>query len=70
MTRSAAADVYSATFMGLFKPLPDSQCRMDPGIRAAFEFLDADTAAAFDPLLHPASRHDVRTKHLELPLSL
>jgi glutathione S-transferase len=65
----SAADVYSATFMGLFRPLPDTQCRMDPGIRAAFEYLDADTAAALDPLLIQ-HRDMMYAKHLELPLSL
>jgi glutathione S-transferase len=65
----SAADVYSATFMGLFKPLPEAQCRMDPAIRAAFEFLDADTAAALDPLLIQ-HRDMMYAKHLELPLSL
>lgn len=65
----SAVDVYSATFMGLFKPLPESQCRMDPAIRAAFEFLDADTAAALDPLLLQ-HRDMMYAKHLELPLSL
>jgi glutathione S-transferase len=64
-----AVDVYSATFLGLFKPLPDPQCRMDPGIRAAFEHLDADTAAALDPLLIQ-HRDMMYAKHLQLPLSL
>ena len=65
----SAADVYSATFMGLFRPLPESQCRMDPRIRAAFEYLDAETAAALDPLLiqHRDMMYD---RHLELSLSL
>jgi glutathione S-transferase len=65
----SAADVYSAAFMGFFKPLPEAQCRMDPGIRAAFELLDADTAAALDPLLIE-HRDMMYARHLELPLSL
>jgi len=65
----SALDVYSAAFMGFFKPLPDSQCRMDPGIRAAFELLDDDTAAALDPLLIE-HRDMMYARHLELPLSL
>ena len=65
----SVADVYSAAFMGFFKPLPDSQCRMDPGIRAAFEMLDDDTAAALDPLLIE-HRDMMYARHLELPLSL
>jgi glutathione S-transferase len=31
----SALDVYSATFMAMFKPLPQSQCAMDPNARAA-----------------------------------
>ncbi len=65
----SAADVYSATFMGMFKPLPEDQCRMDPGIRAGFETLDAETAAALDPLLI-LHRDMMYARHLELPLSL
>jgi glutathione S-transferase len=65
----SAADVYSAAFMGLFKPLPEEHCRMHPAIRAAFELLDADTAAALDPVLLE-HRDMMYAKHLELPLSL
>ena len=46
-----AADVYSAAFMAMFRPLPHDQCPMDPTTRAAFETLDARTTAALDPLL-------------------
>ncbi|HEX6637384.1 MAG TPA: hypothetical protein VF033_06990 [Steroidobacteraceae bacterium] len=65
----SATDVYSATFMALFKPLPDSQCRMHPAIRPAFEMLDAETAAALDPLLIE-HRDMMYSRHLELPLAL
>jgi len=65
----SAADVYSATFTGMFRPLPEAQCRMDPGIRRAFELLDAGTAAALDPLLI-RHRDMMYAEHLELPLSL
>lgn len=65
----SAADVYSATCMALFKPLPEAQCRMDPAIRAALEHLDADTAAALDPILLE-HRDMMYARHLELPLSL
>ncbi|HUQ11687.1 MAG TPA: hypothetical protein VM146_15335 [Steroidobacteraceae bacterium] len=65
----SAADVYSATFTGMFKPLPEEQCRMHPAIRAAFELLDADTAAALDPVLIE-HRDMMYARHLELPLSL
>jgi glutathione S-transferase len=65
----SAADVYSATFMALFKPLPEQVCRMDPATRAAFEWLDPETAAALDPVLL-AHRDMMYSRHLELPLSL
>ena len=64
-----AVDVYSATCMALFKPLPANVCAMDPGNRAAFETLDAQTAAALDPALI-AHRDMMYARHLELPLSL
>ena len=64
-----AADVYSATFVALFKPLPHDVCAMDAGTRAAFETLDAQTAAALDPILFE-HRDLMYAKHLELPLSL
>jgi len=64
-----ALDVYSATFMALFGPLPEEHCAMNPLSRSAFETLDAATAAALDPILfeHRAMMYE---KHLELPLSL
>ncbi|HEV2287012.1 MAG TPA: hypothetical protein VGR80_13280 [Steroidobacteraceae bacterium] len=64
-----ALDVYSATFMALFRPLPHAQCPMDPGTRAAFETRDAQTEAALDPLLLE-HRDMMYAEHLELPLSL
>jgi glutathione S-transferase len=65
----SAVDVYSAAFMALFSPLPEEQCVMNPGTRAAFEWLDAPTAAALDPILL-AHRDMMYARHLELPLSL
>jgi glutathione S-transferase len=65
----SAVDVYSATFMGLFKPLPESECRMHPRVRAAFELLDPETAAAIDPILIE-HRERMYARHLELPLCL
>jgi glutathione S-transferase len=65
----SAVDIYSATFMGLFKPLPPGQCDMHPGIRPAFEWLDAPTANALDPILLE-HRDLMYSRHLELPLSL
>jgi glutathione S-transferase len=64
-----AVDIYSATFMALFAPLPEAQCRMDPGLRQALEYTDADTAAALDPSLLE-HRDRMYARHLELPLCL
>lgn len=65
----SAADVYSATFMALFQPLPESQCAMDSGTRASLEWLDDETGAALDPILL-AHRDMMYARHLESPLSL
>ena len=65
----SAVDIYSATFMALFKPLPEAQCAMNPGARRAFEWLDAPTAAALDPILLE-HRDRVYARYLELPLAL
>ena len=64
-----AVDVYGATFMALFRPLPPEQCEMSPGLRAAFETRDAETEAALDPVLLE-HRDMLYAEHLELPLSL
>jgi glutathione S-transferase len=65
----SAVDIYSATFMALFKPLPAEHCDMNAGLRAAFEWLDPDTAAALDPILIE-HRDLMYARHLQLPLSL
>jgi glutathione S-transferase len=67
--RLTAVDIYSATFMALFRPLPPEQCAMAADSRAAFETLDPHTAAALDPTLLQ-HRDMIYAKHLELPLSL
>jgi hypothetical protein len=64
-----AVDVYSATFMGLFAPLPDAQCATHPGARGAMEWLDEETRAALDPILLD-HRERMYAHHLETPLSL
>jgi glutathione S-transferase len=64
-----ALDVYSATFMALFRPLPHEQCAMPASIRAAFETRDAHTEAALDPILF-RHRDMMYAQYLELPLSL
>jgi len=65
----SAVDVYSATFMAFFNPLPEEVCKMHPASRAAFESLDADTQAALGSGLLE-HRDMMYAKHLELPLSL
>jgi len=65
----SAVDVYSAAFMGLFKPLPDALCAMSPTLRAALEWLDEPTRAALDPLLLE-HRDMMYARHLETPLAL
>lgn len=64
-----AADVYSATCMAMFRPLPAGQCDMDAGTRAAFEMQDAQTEEALDPILLE-HRDLMYAQHLELPLAL
>lgn len=64
-----AADVYSATFMALFRPLPHEQCAMSASTRAAFETRDSQTEAALDPILLE-HRDRMYAEHLELPLAL
>ena len=66
---TTAADVYSATMMGLFRPLPPAQCAMDEERRGAFARPDPETDAALDPILLQ-HRDMVYARHLELPLSL
>ncbi|MGZ5240811.1 MAG: hypothetical protein ACXWCN_11850 [Caldimonas sp.] len=65
----SAVDVYAATFLAMFRPLPQDVCAMDAVTRAAFETLDAQTAAALDPVLFE-HRDGMYAEHLELPLSL
>jgi glutathione S-transferase len=67
--RLTAVDIYSATFMALFRPLPAEQCAMDEATRAAFSMRDAQTDAALDPILLE-HRDMMYARHLELPLTL
>jgi len=64
-----AVDIYSATFMALFRPLPPEQCAMDASSRAAMETRDPATDAALDPILL-RHRDMMYAEHLELPLAL
>jgi glutathione S-transferase len=65
----SAADIYSATTLALFEPLPPDHCAMRQSTRAAFETRDAVTDAALDPILLE-HRNWTYAEHLELPLSL
>lgn len=64
-----AVDIYSATFMALFRPLARDHCDMDANIRAAFETRFEQTEAALDPILLE-HRDMMYADHLELPLAL
>jgi hypothetical protein len=64
-----AADIYSATSMAMFVPLPPEQCQMDGPTRAAFESRDPLNEAALDPILFE-HRDMIFAERLELPLSL
>lgn len=64
-----AVDVYSATFMAMFAPLPPEHCAMDAGTRTAFETRDAQTEGALEPVLLE-HRDMMYAEHLALPLSL
>ncbi|SFN41450.1 hypothetical protein [Dokdonella immobilis] len=65
----SAADIYCATAMGMFDPLPPGQCDMDAALREAFALRDEATTAALDPVLLD-HRERIYTEYLELPLSL
>ncbi|MGM9486164.1 hypothetical protein [Ideonella sp. YS5] len=65
----SAVDIYAATCLALFSPLPDELCVMDPATRAAFETLDEPTRQALAPELL-AHRDRMYADHLACPLSL
>lgn len=64
-----AVDVYGATFISMFDPLPPEQCPMKAELRSTFETLDAATKAALHPVLFE-HRDMMYAEHLALPLSL
>lgn len=68
-TSVTAADIYSATFMALLRPLPESVCAMNSSTRMAFEQRGAQSEEALDEALldHRAMMYE---RHLGLPLSL
>lgn len=65
----SAVDIYSATAMAMFAPLPPEQCPMFEMIRPTLSFMDEATAKALDPILIE-HRDFVYAEHLELPLTL
>ncbi|MFK7896642.1 MAG: hypothetical protein AB8G23_12450 [Myxococcota bacterium] len=67
--RLTAVDVYSATFMALFAPLPADQCPMAEALRPGFSSMDEATAQALEPILLE-HRDLIYNKYLELPLTL
>ncbi len=64
-----AVDIYSATFMAYFKPLPHEQCPMLEPMRTTFEDMDSAIKNALDPILIE-HRDFIYGEYLELPLSL
>jgi len=67
--RLTALDIYSATFMTMFAPLPQEQCPMPEALRRAFESGGAEVGTALDPVLIE-HRDRLYAEHLELPLTL
>lgn len=61
-----AVDVYSATFMALYQPLPPELCPMPDALRAAFTAKDD---APIDPILL-SHRDFMYEQYMETPLSL
>ncbi len=64
-----AADVYLATTLALFSPLPEARCAMNPTTRTAFEARDAATDDALNPVLL-THRDRMYERHLEPVLAL
>ena len=67
--RLGAVDIYAATAMAMFRPLPPEQCPMFEMIRPTLSFLDSATGKALDPILLE-HRDFVYREFLELPLTL
>lgn len=65
----SAVDIYAAAAVGLFRPLPQDVCPMNPDSRAAFEWREPATDAALDDVL-VAHRDMMYREHLALPLAL
>ena len=67
--RPTALDVYLASAVGVFHPLPESACPMLPAIRHAYETTDRELQAAVGPALL-AHRDRMYERHLPLPVQL
>jgi glutathione S-transferase len=67
--RLTALDIYSATALAVFAPLPDELCPLDPEIRRFFE-PNVEEARALLPAALLEHRELVYRRHLELPISL
>lgn len=67
--RLTAVDIYGATAMAMFRPLPPEQCPMMELIRPTLEAMDDATRRALDPILLEHRDHVYR-EYLELPLAL
>lgn len=64
-----AVDVYAATSMAVFAPLPQEECRMGEAVRRAFESRTPGIEAALDDILLD-HRDMMYRRFLERPLSL
>jgi glutathione S-transferase len=64
-----AADIYCATALAIFAPLPEAVCAMDATMRTVFSTRDETSKAGLDPILF-AHRDRIYERHLERPLSL
>jgi glutathione S-transferase len=67
--RLTALDVYAATAFALTKPLPDSVCPMEAGMRFNYTERVPEILNAVDPLL-AEHRNYIYEKYLELPIQL
>jgi hypothetical protein len=65
--RLSAVDVYWSTFAPMLRPMPDELCPMPAPMRASYETLPPEVAAAVDPALL-AHRDRIYARHLKLPV--
>jgi glutathione S-transferase len=67
--RPTAVDIYFATALGIFHPLPETACPMLPFVRHAYETTEPELRAAVGPTLL-AHRDRMYERHLPLPVQL